>query len=571
MPLTYRRIVCKYIVSLFFVIAAAYAVNGNKLLQAGGLDAYIYTSLIKDYSNIIDRYGAVYYATRIAHIFPAHAIQVLFPDNVAYYIHKIVFFSIAIGAVFVIALRMMAPGLALLMAAWAAFSPQFARPFLWDHYEGSGLAYHLAATACIMVTIGGDKLRDFLLCGLAGILLALSINTNPTLAVMGGGVMLAAIFLEWPSFKQIGYKILSAAAGFFAMYAIMIAYMAVAYPVFGLFFEMVTFGMTKWGVGGGAANWYIPMAKVLATPAGLFTLSPFVVLATLIVTVLRERHWRSPDRIMVASLIYLGLVCIFFLWAHFVVKSVLLHMFYYNIYMVPATILAMTAIVSNASKGDSHIVFPVAASVGLLIGARFFGDEVTPFLASLDMRFAIAAFVAVALVASLATALPRAIAFAVLMLMISVAPMPNIGFSPIDRVEHKAQEWDVHSGAKRLVEIVEAYAPKQEGMVGFWYANVNSGPDIYLNSAQSAFLWGNSRIQPGGSPEEGMPVLTEASEQRLRTFRFVVILSNDEQKLEAGIAELSRRQFAYSVRARGKQFGSAWGYHYVVLEMKKQG
>ena len=41
----------------------------NILLQAGGLDAFIY--YIQNYADLANRYGLTYYSARIAHLYPA--------------------------------------------------------------------------------------------------------------------------------------------------------------------------------------------------------------------------------------------------------------------------------------------------------------------------------------------------------------------------------------------------------------------------------------------------------------------------------------------------------------------
>lgn len=76
-------------------------------------------------------------------------------------------------------------------------------------------------------------------------------------------------------------------------------------------------------------------------------------------------------------------------------------------------------------------------------------------------------------------------------------------------------EWDVYRAALELRQLASRYPPSS-GSIGLWYAN-NTGS--LLNSVQSGYLWGFSKVASPNDPKAGMPDLTEADMARILQFQ----------------------------------------------------
>ncbi len=567
-----------HLIAVSFLILCAllsFSIVPNKISQNNWLDTYMYTSLIYDYGNVVDRYGATYYPTRIAHIIPASVIHSIFGYEFGYYIHKATFISLSVVAVYFIASAFLSPVFSILLGVWAAFNPQLIRAFLWDHYEGSALLYLLLAMAFSLWGLRCKK-SSFGFLGVAGSFFALSVNCNPTLLAIGGSFALSWIYLQLKSeikIKDLILRVIFFLIGFCLCYSVMISYMRINYPVYGVFFEDVTWKTVIWGVKGGAKNWFFPFSKLMENKI-YYALSPAFLLISLLFLLLKTR--RLPNlNLLVAAIINLAVLCAFYAYSHLVVKSDMIGLFYYNIYSLPAMMFGFIALFANVHSKElkNSPIYLVTATVFLLLISWCFYPIFHATLQAISWKALIIIFVVLSILLLLKNSLIKLIATFMLLVVAALVPYLQGTYSAIHNANDDVvtTEKDVYAGAINLIDIVKKYAPIDYGPVGFWYEN--EWPTSSLNSIQSTFLWGYSRIH---SPDPdldkiGMPSMTDVTRENIFKYRFLVLMSEKKEVVDSGFKAISKLPLIVFKIKEGRFQGKKFGYDYLILKIKKPG
>jgi len=123
-------------------------------------------------------------------------------------------------------------------------------------------------------------------------------------------------------------------------------------------------------------------------------------------------------------------------------------------------------------------------------------------------------------------------------------------------------EWDVYRAALELQHMVSHYAPSS-GPVGFWYTNRNGS---LLNSVQSMYLWGPSRIASPTDPKAGMPTLTNGDLARLRQYPQICLLAENDDEIEKGVHALRAAGIETKVLQHVFSDGQEFHAYYLMLQ-----
>lgn len=549
---------------------------GTNLLQNRTLDSYVYTGLIADYGDIVNRYGVTYYATRIAHIMPARALYHLFGVEAGYSIHKITFISLAVCFSYCIARRFLDSWLALVIAAWAAFDPQLIRSYLWDHYEGSGVTYTLAFIAFALHAPRDSSRKSFAFLFAAGMFFGLAVNCNIVILATGGMFGLMWLWLERNRISAFALEILALIAGFIMIYAVMVIFMEVNYPAFGAFFETVTINTTIWGFKGGAETWFRPLS-FLVDNRSYYAISPYCLLV-IVLGILGLYKPQENDNgyrdLLIATALFLVGVCCLYAFLHGVVHSGMLTLFYYAIYQFPSTLLVMVALTFYATTGTARIFRAMWSGclVVVLAASWVWYSDWRPLidLPSWGAILLLLCICFLLLIQRRPTL--RAPGLAAVMLLTAWVPYRSGDYQGMHDATVASLEHDVYRGAWELLAIVRQAAPLTEGTVGFWYANRQPGPrsrDVQsagsLDSVQAIHFWAFSRLQPWGATD-GMPVLDEQTIKAMETRRFVVLLGLTDLEITRGLQALEFLPRKFRILRTGRFQGDEWGYDYAVVE-----
>jgi hypothetical protein len=102
------------------------------------------------------------------------------------------------------------------------------------------------------------------------------------------------------------------------------------------------------------------------------------------------------------------------------------------------------------------------------------------------------------------------------------------------RNDPSVAEMDVYRVALELMRDMPAL--QQSGPALFWYNNRVNNP---INSVQSTYLWGFSRLNGTGPRDPGMPVFTRSELLRLGTTPYLGLLGESQQEVDEGIKALT--------------------------------
>jgi hypothetical protein len=550
---------------------------GSRILQNGTLDAYFYTGLIADYGDIVNRYGATYYATRIAHIMPARALYYLFGFETGYSIHKIALISLAVCSSYCIARRFLDSWLALVIAAWAAFDPQLIRSYLWDYCDGSGVAYTLAFIAFALHAPTDSSRKSFAFSFTAGMFFGLAVNCNIVILATGGMFGLMWLWLQRNRISAFALEVLALIAGFVMIYAVMVIFMKVHYPAFGLFFETVTINTTIWGFKGGAETWFRPLS-FLVDNRSYYAILPYCLLV-IVLGILGlykpEANGNAYRDLLTATALFLAGICCLYAFLHGIVHSAALTLFYYLIYQFPSILVVMVSLTFYATAGTARtfrtmwsgcLVVVLAASWVWYSGWRPLID--LPSWGAILLLLGICFLLLIQRRPTL-----RALGLAAVMLLTAWVPYRSRDYNKMHDATTASLERDVYRGAWELLAIVRETAPLTKGNVGFWYANREPAPRSlgsvqlsgWLDSIQSTHLWSFSRLQPLAATG-GMPALDERTIKAIETRRFVVLLGLTDLEVTRGLHALEFLPRKFRLLRTGRFQGDEWVYDYVVVE-----
>jgi hypothetical protein len=134
-----------------------------------------------------------------------------------------------------------------------------------------------------------------------------------------------------------------------------------------------------------------------------------------------------------------------------------------------------------------------------------------------------------------------------------------------NRLQPAGREMDVYRVALQFLERVPK-ASKMPGTVAFWYSN--EPPGNAIQSVQSTYLWGFSKVQGQG---RGLPYFEAAEIERLRRMnvKWLVLLAEQQGQLELGRASLRRIEVEHHVVDRRVLSAGRYTLHFELLELQR--
>jgi hypothetical protein len=545
----------------------------NPILQAGTIDPYVYTGLLHDYLQVLRRYGATYYANRVAFTVPARAAIALLGDADGHFLFQTLYLTAATLSSFALSRRYFSKGVGIATAAWVAFNPWLIRTLTWDYVEGSSVCTLLMAFCCF----GFNRGRPLLLHAAGGLALALACNANPFSAVMAAAFAPAWLILNAPSgIAPCLARMMVALAAFATGYAGLIMVEYIELPELGFGRELVTFGVGMQLLHGAGEVWYRSISDVVAEGSAYIFLPGFL-LAGLVVQLGTEIFaGRRTERFALAAGSCLALTCLAYLIFHYYFRTAIMTFFLYDGYAFPAALLVVTALLGGcaqalpASKAGLLCAAATLCFVGLWLG--YAGWR----LLLESMTVGTFAMIGSGLVIAMAVGrLPALRAMAVLagtVLGIAVFYFSNErSRSPvsesIDMLPRgtqyealhdptlSAREADIYRAAVSLQRDVGKTLAVDEGPVGFWYAH-----DPAFESVQSTYLYQYSWVPSKIMPQDPGTHLDANLRDRLARYPHIVILSHTQEEADAASQALGADGAAVRLRARFTFSGSWFGF-----------
>ncbi|MGQ0581538.1 MAG: hypothetical protein ACT4O6_06355 [Reyranella sp.] len=545
----------------------------NDLNQAGGLDAFVYAAYIHDYADLVARYGRTYYSTRLAHILPNATAAFLFGDHAGYYLNRYILIVATTVSIYMIARRYSKPPAAWFVTLFFSTHVWLLHQIFWDHYDASVVVFALVGLALLL-----PRANETLAHIGAGFAIAWAANGNPM------GLVIAALYaptwlidrrkLPWPKTLK---SVTAACVGFVLGYGVLILAMKLLYPDGGWRFEEVTLAMLGYLLTGGGTNWYVSLSTIFLDRSMYESLIFPFFLGVTACGLLASLRGSAADRWnAVGAASFVVLTATFFAVLHFILRWGVLALHYYLIYALPAAILATSALIGQFRPQGSHRSIVIAAVAFLVVHWAFWFNahrlfpsltERSPYLLPIALSMMAIAFLSLGWLAATTAKQMQKLTPAILFLIAllsSNAFFLQYGFARIFGNDDRRQlEWDIRDGSLYLQRFVAARVPTTAA-IRFWYGN----RDVYLNSVQSAHLWGFSRLSSPTQSEAQMPSLDDGVRTRLASARYIAILGSDFE-IETALRALQGDGIRMDVVARGSFKGRSWpGYDILLLAIQ---
>lgn len=535
------------------------------ILQAGFLDPYVYAGYVNDYFGTYHRYGHTYYSSRIAYILLDRAFLLVFGQTNGLFLCRLLVLTSAAYAAFRIAQRYFGFATAVLTISWLCFIPWLLRSISWTHYDGFATVYFLVALAFILVP-QRHRVPAYVI---AGFSLALAVNCNLHL------LMIAGLFV--PSWFWMNRKIgvlpairltLAIIFGFIAGYAMLQVLFSLATGTSRVFIEAAAFNSARTLLGGQMSNWFHSLSNIIAIGNLIFLLPIFFCVAVILATALNRSALQQEQRdFCIGAALYITLLTTAVFGLHFMGHG-WLSLFYYVVYLLPGCLLALIAIAGIASTRTPTIFRVICIGTAVGLAGLWFARQAMPPTIPNDIRIwiALAAItVVLALLRPRITSAPALLAGLIVSttLMFYWQPRVIIQYASWPGLKENAElEKDVYAGAVFLQKFVRTHVPTPTA-IGFWYSNAPE--NVNLNSMQSMFLWGYSRVQGFTGP--GMPVIDDAVRQSVHQKPFIGVIARNDKELDEAFAALKSIPANFTEIARAYYTAPVESYVIAIVEL----
>lgn len=528
------------------------------------LDPYVYTGYINNFQDLMARYGVTYYSVRFGLIVPGQWFTQLFGPEGGYFTFRYVLAVTAALPLYYVVKRRFSQPVAVLTVAGMVTSPYFARALLWDHPDATGVPFLTAAMCLVLLDDQPAWWRDTL----AGVCAAMAIHSNFfTIALVGIFGMVWLFFSVL--FRQSPIEVMKRFAGVVAG-ALLITALGYLYywHAMGQRTDIfsVTLGMASSLQGGLAKQWRVPGTAWIATQ--LHVLIPILLGVCCILAI----RWR---RISFTSAVVVGFgvaATAFFYLEQFYLDSDVLQLFYYFSYLIPAVFLMLALLFEMLWERTQRAAVFLGLGLAVLLApwllAIWAGRPalsltephwlelggvvaVTMFLATRDWRLP-----------ALRNILPY---FALVLLggcfTAGLADYNGLVAGPAT----KKTEMNVYRVAQQFMHVVPKLA-EHPGVIRFWYNN-RIGNSI--NSVQSTFLWGFSKLNTNPPEDPGMPHLGDFQLQLLRDpqVRYLGLLGETEEELSQGLTALQREGIDFKTTDHRVLASGDYRVYYQLVEL----
>jgi hypothetical protein len=540
LPWKFDRTVALESVSLLLLpLVAFWVMRFIPINQNNYLDPYIYTGYIHAFPDLIARFGVTYYSVRFGLIVPAQWFAKVFGPMGGFFAFRYALAVIAGAPLYYTVKRNFSQPVAVMTVAGMMTSPYFARTLLWDYPDAAGVPFLVAAVCLFLLEERPSLWRD----GLAGACTAMAVNSNffeVSLIGIFGVVWLSLALLFRRPLKEVMKRIGGVALGGFLITLLGCLYYwrALGRPV-NIYY--VTLGMAFSQARGGAKAWRTPGAGWIVTQIQV------LVPVFLVVCCVFVARWR---RAALASLVVVGFgvaVTAFYYAEQFVLASNILEFFYYFSYFMPAVFLMLAFLwqaLWERTRGSApaFIGLGLAALLAQWLPAIWAGRTLPYLTLSQWLALAGVAIVTVFL-ATRDWRLPAVQGMlpwlALVLLGVSfTAGMASYGGMIRNGPAAANMEMDVYRVALQFVGAVPKQA-EHPGLIRFWY---NNRVGNSINSVQSTYLWGYSKLNASPPADPGLPHLGEFQLQSLQNpeLRYLVLLCESREECSQGLAALTQ-------------------------------
>lgn len=546
----------------FFAILA----TGSYFSHAGAIDPWIYTGLIHNYDDVVDRIGPTYYAARIAHIAPASLFHALLGNAWGFYAFHYVKLLIGAAALFMLGSRLQSRAVGLAAAGLWCLASWTQRAINDELYASTAATYLLLA----YVFAFAPTRRPVAFHVAAGIALALATQTvQLTFGVFVTAFPSWVLVQERRSLRQLGAMVAAGAIGFVATYAASTAALQLTNPRWAE--GDATIAIIKQLLAGAASTWRVTFDEILRG-GYYYAYTPLLATALLLVAAFARRNKVALSRRALIGFAGLSAAPIaFYVWRQFSAHGVLNNSFTI-IYLFPPFLVSIAAAFATATdKFSGALRVGAAACLCVLLYLSSAAPPLELVIAMQNhLRWTTYAAVAVAVVAIFSAAYvanrPRlgALAAGLGVIFLLMAPYQANEFR-YGRIPDPGREeaWDFYGGADALMDFVGRVSPPSDGPVGFWYPNTSNK----LHSIQSTYLWGYTRIAKHGAI--GLPVIDSGSVEGLEHYRRYILMAETPEELQKGIDAIeafARLQYeSASVVEIGSYRKRTWGFHYAFM------
>ena len=526
----------------------------NLINQFGTIDPFVYTGFIHSYHELLVRFGRTYYSTRIAFIDPARALLFVFGDSTGYILLRFVALSAALGSLWSIARRYYGARVAAFCLVLFALHPVLVRSLLWDHIDGFAVTYLLIGAACL---IGISPNPGAVLCAAAGACLALAVNCHPfTLAV--GVIVLPSWLVLQPSTLSMRQRVLSVAvvgAGFVSVTVLLALVLHFELPTGATFYDSTSASTALQLLRGGAAAWFKPWS-VLLPASRLFVLTPLflaVLLAGVCVTSGGTRSLAQPS-LCIAALVYTAGMYAFFVTMHLAFTFGVFSWFFVQSYLFPATAFSVICVTGESARRAGARAWMFLAGAGSLsVAAWLLLRWAINFVAAVPVSIVVAVGALTLMVALMMSKRAPEIALAAVLAACIASPITAYRSENEYRRMHlgryRPKEIATYHAAVHLMQIVGDLPDRDRALV-FWYpGNAGDRNLLPLDSVQSVYLWGYTRLPNVGFGPASDPHLDAPSRKRALDTTRIVLLGHRQADIdrmrraldEAGIASRPAR------------------------------
>lgn len=537
---------------IFFLLVAPFIIylilKPNLVNQAVGIDANLYAGYVHNFKDLIDRYGLTYYSVRFAAIWPHRLLTFLFEPWTAYLVSRYLLSLLAAAPLYLLIKQHFSRIPAILAYIFLLSNPIFERALLWTYIDSFGIVYTLAAICLLFF-----KTQNWRIIAIAGILMGLAIHSTLYCSAVLIAVLPGYIYYIYPrGLKQQLKALFLLGSGIVTVTVIGCSIFAIKYGSWNIF-EPTTKIMSETI---GASVWFNKEEgwQLRALPLYLPTIP--------LLSVFLRNKQQSLSRLTVAVMLFLMLFSIL-IYDHGLFKptAILDYHYYFSFFIIPITLVTAAlfgeflqsaskkmALISLASTSCICLVLPVFFARAVMpVLTRFqmsacYGNACIPpmtVFAALTVLFFIGLWLSAT---KMRAATSPIIMTASLLLLIS--PMS------VYRSMFTAQYPNEEATYKTTTAFSQAFPPLSQGgtKLWFWYENNRYS---HLTAAQSAFLWGYSRLEGTSANSEGMPQLTAECLKKLKEpdCNTVVLLGRSTEQIKKGMSALTEAGISYQEKS----------------------
>ncbi len=527
-------------------------------MQVGFIDPWLYTGLIYGFKDLAEEFGVLYYTQRVGFLLPAIGFHELFGMQTGYLLFRVMMVAGLVVSLARIAREFMGAEWARCLALVAVMHPWVWRSLFWNYVDGAAMVYTSATLASVVALTAARDARGRIGWGAAsGMGLAMAGGTNLFSLVVAGiaGIWPLVWFVGRRRWGQLVVAGIAAAAGFSAVYVSLVVGRHLLVPSQGWQWDVFALTTGRELASGGGAVWHESVWGLVADGWVYLLIPAIVLVAVIAAAMVTPRERRGP---VVLAAVILGATVGLYAVTDFGLKAAVISLFFYFVHLVPATFLALAAVVGTILPHEAIKKELVRWVMGLSVLAvgLYLARELVAAGSESVSPFAVAGIfgVLITFCAVLRRRIGRyGLAGGVTVLTMLSAILfygANESYSPASREQSAVETAAFELGLDLRQAIGEG--PPAAGKLAFWYENESGdGVPNFFDAMNGVWFWGYSRLH-GWSEDrpKGMPVLTDEEESHLPWFSEIAILAWDQSAVDRGVARLREAGWDSQVTVR---------------------